>query len=336
MLPIIFAENDYSVTLFGVPYAGFNEVGDMSFFETYDGIKPGHLNVEEIDSYDFIKNEKMDDRKLHIRFMYGIFKVAPTILKNTIYNDGRYLNSMPMSYSYGGALAEYLALDSLPTSTEIVDEGNNYIFYANQITHSPVMLQMPGYTFEENVDNSKYIEEWKIVLNEVGNIKMDKSVQEEHYMVNAAAYIELGKFFDYLRENDVWNNTRIIITSDHGYGLKCFDDMILEDGLDILRFNSILLVKDFESESSFTNYQLMTTADVPMIATDNLIKSPKNPFTGVSLPEMKDTNAYKVTTSDHSYSFNSEDYSFDYSDGEWYNVRESIFEADNWKKENSN
>ena len=43
--------------------------------------------------------------------------------------------------------------------------------------------------------------------------------QLAHYHANAAALLRLGEWFDWMREQGVYDNTRIIIVSDHGRDL---------------------------------------------------------------------------------------------------------------------
>ena len=45
-------------------------------------------------------------------------------------------------------------------------------------------------------------------------MNMTTNEQVTHYQVNMAAFLKLGEWFDYLRENGVYDNTRIIIVSD--------------------------------------------------------------------------------------------------------------------------
>ena len=37
-----------------------------------------------------------------------------------------------------------------------------------------------------------------------------------HLSTETAAYLQIGKILEYLKANDAYDNTRIIITSDHG------------------------------------------------------------------------------------------------------------------------
>lgn len=39
-----------------------------------------------------------------------------------------------------------------------------------------------------------------------------------------AAMLRLGEWFDYLREEGVYDNTRIILVSDHGYRLEQIEE----------------------------------------------------------------------------------------------------------------
>ena len=93
----------------------------------------------------------------------------------------------------------------------------------------------------------------------------------------------LGKWFDHLRKEGVYDNTRIIIVADHGWNLYNFDDLLVEldDRIyDLEWINPLLMVKDFNSKEFDIDYTFMTNADTPSLATSGLIDSPVNPFTG--------------------------------------------------------
>ena len=96
--------------------------------------------------------------------------------------------------------------------------------------------------------------------------------------------IQLGKWFDYLRENGVYDNTRIIIVGDHGVNMDVIDELLIDNGrggiVDIGRYNPLLLVKDFGSTGFSISQEFMTNADVPTLAVAGLIADPVNPFTG--------------------------------------------------------
>ena len=107
---------------------------------------------------------------------------------------------------------------------------------------------------------------------------MTTDMQVAHYHINMASYLKLGEWFDYLKEMGVYDNTRIIIVSDHGRGLDQGD--LYCNGFDMQDYMPVLLVKDFNARGFTTDETFMTNGDTPAIATSGLIEDPKNPFTG--------------------------------------------------------
>ena len=87
-----------------------------------------------------------------------------------------------------------------------------------------------------------------------------------HYHANMASLIKLAEWFDFLRENDVYDNTRIILVSDHGYSLDQFEELVLNTGKNktenIEWYYPLLLVKDFGSKEFSVSEEFMTNADV--------------------------------------------------------------------------
>ena len=80
----------------------------------------------------------------------------------------------------------------------------------------------------------------------------DKMMADYH--CNMATMIELSEWFDYLKENDVYDNTRIILVADHGissFGVNNSDysDLKLDEDTNVFSYNPLLMVKDFKSRT---------------------------------------------------------------------------------------
>ena len=180
-------------------------------------------------------------------------------------------------------LNSYVVLKNLSKITVINDNTENTFFMmANDTTHDPCILQEPDYTPAAVVDNSSYdVNMANRYTVEGKTMQMNSIEQVRHYHINMAAFLTLGEWFDYLRANGVYDNTRIIIVADHGRALGQF--RITCNNQDMECFMPLLLVKDFNSKGFNTSYELMTNGDTPMLATKGLIKNPVNPFTGKSL-----------------------------------------------------
>lgn len=136
----------------------------------------------------------------------------------------------------------------------------------NNLTHDPGLLEYPDYTFA-------------VGASDPGTNILGESDDYDKYHSNAAALIMLGRWLNYLKEQNVYDNTRIIIVADHG-------DSIDHPGLDSFQrgtmatYNPLLLYKDFASHGTLhTDDTFMTNADTPFLATHGLIAPLKNPFT---------------------------------------------------------
>ena len=78
---------------------------------------------------------------------------------------------------------------------------------------------------------------------------------------------DISEFFDYMKENGVYDNTKIIIVSDHGsFSKGAKTDLPKPNGLKVSPQNFVasLLVKDFNSHGVIKDdYTFMTNADTP-------------------------------------------------------------------------
>lgn len=141
-----------------------------------------------------------------------------------------------------------------------------------------------------------------------------------------------------LREQGVYDNTRIVLVADHGFGLNQIDGFDLDEtayneGIDQRLgdaefYYPLLMAKDFGSSEFSTSDEFMTNADVPSIATKDLFESPVNPFTGKEISDREKTaHDQQIIATDR----------IDIPDGNtfpssrWYAVRDSIWDKENWE-----
>ena len=163
-----------------------------------------------------------------------------------------------------------------------------------------------------------------------------------------ASMLLLARWLEYLKENDVYDNTRIIIASDHGSPLNQFkriyfdNDYDIANSLDLEFYNPLLLVKDFSDSLNYdktkennklkTENSFMTIADCPSLVVEGIIDSPVNPFTGKEINMDEKQFPQIITTSNHGAPLKGFEYQFDLSDGFWCSVHDDIFDNKNWVK----
>ena len=330
VLPWIFDRAGYKVTVCDPPYAGYNWFSDLSVFDDNPNIKTyitnGNIKNEELIDKDFI-NKKLKSNERNF-FFYSIAKALPQPFSKVIYDEGHYFDSEYVDYN-NTFYEAYSVLTLLPELTEITDDAaNTYMTIDNLTTHEPCELQLPDYTFSSAaVDNSNY------TTAAHGKIPMDEGEQAIHYHSNMAAYIQLGKWFDWMRENDVYDNTRIIIVADHGRGLNQFKNLkYTNPEINLEWCNPLFMVKDFNSKEFTTSYEFMTNADTPALAVKDIIDNPINPFTGKLISSEEKLAHPQIITSSTNYDVDTNNgYTFDTSDGHFYSVHDNIFDENNWE-----
>ena len=100
-------------------------------------------------------------------------------------------------------------------------------------------------------------------------------------------------------------------------------------------FVATLIVKDFNSHGEIkTDNTYMTNADTPYLATKDVIKDAKHPFTGKPL-EVEDKNAYSILNTSRAQSTRiRKEKAFDVKPSEWFTVKDNIFIDENWSSLN--
>ena len=167
------------------------------------------------------------------------------------------------------------------------------------------------------------------------------------YHTQMASFKLIGTWLTYLKENGIYDNTRIVIVSDHG-GDSREDDFEKDDALDNAitggqyvgrgHYHCLLMYKDFNAKGKMVldNETFMTNADAPTLLLKNL--SPfgfKNPFTGNMIPDdttdLKKDGVY-ISAADTHQPGNNGKYRFSIKPSEWWHVKENIFKSENWKQ----
>jgi len=327
LLPKIFSDHGFEVFVSDPPLANYSWIPDLRFFSDYPQINANNILGK-------FTNQWLLDRKIgvdpinmvnHINFnmiRFSLFKFAPIIFRGIIYDDGDWLSCGKYNKKISNrTLKNYIALDILPEITVIDDtELDCFNVFSNELPHASSFLQPPDY----------------VPAIEITNIGNGFFANDEYYHVILASFLLLEKWFDFLKENNVYDNTKIIIVSDHGRNLrsKFPNNIILPDNRSLQQYSALLLVKDFCSHGKLSvDDSFMTNADVPLLALNGIVENPVNPWTGKILSSNKE-NGITLTTSELWSTKHHFKYQFDIKPHEWLHVRDNIFEVENWEMKN--
>jgi len=355
LMPVLFDEAGYEVTVCDPTFAGYTWIPDLGVFDDHPDIHTyvtnGRYQVEGLENYSRTAQAEASYRRN--LFCYALFKAAPTVLQPTLYNGGDYnaANAFALSQTREGLskstgvdgtfMDTYAVLDNLPQITDITDtDQGTFLMMSNDTAHTPTLLSEPDYVPALNVDNTAFDAAHEVRADAQGKpATLGNDSQMTHYHVNMAALLKLGEWFDYLREQGVYDNTRIVIVSDHAWTLGQNEDLIKEidssqrvgeSRCDLSAFNCMLLVKDFDSKAFKTDDKLMSNADTPTLALEGIVDDPINPFTGNKVERIeKDGVEHHVVVATYYNPLDNNGNVF--KEGDWFSVHDNVLDGDNWK-----
>lgn len=351
LMPRIFSESGWNVTVSDPPFANYEWVSDVSIYDGLENTRAfnmaGAFNSDSELLIDF--GDRLELRHCRNYFCYGLVKTLPYLIQPPFYDNGNF-NSTELNYysdptltvdsihtqvdGFGEFAVEYAALEALDDVVQITDDPQNCFFmYKNGTAHSVCLLSEPEYKPALYVDNTGYdLAHMDRFTVDGRTMRMDTDpLDYSHYECAMAAVISLGNWFDYLRENGLYDNTRIIIVSDHGYNLGQFDELNVTDiGFDAENANCVLMVKDFNSEGFTTVDDFMTNADTPYLAFEGVIEDPVNPFTGNPITPYDKSGDQIIYSAEDWSPVNNKHYLFDDEWSTWYMVNGNIWDKRNW------
>ena len=350
VMPVLFLQNGFDVTVCDPSHANYQQIPDLSIFDEYP----------EIDAYitkgvfsDPTSKEQAIENNYRNFFCFGIMKSMPLVMQPAIYDGGAYnqaaasasdetviySNQTTDGISKGEGISKlfmdpYNVLQNLSYMTNVTeDETNTFLFMINETPHGPALLQTPDYTPSYYVDNTQYDAENTDRFT-VGDksIEMTTEMQMTHYHANMASLLEVGRWLDYLRANDVYDNTKIILVSDHASPLYHYEE--LDHGgtswvYNVEYYYPLLMVKDFGSKEFKVSTEFMTNADVATLATQGVIENPINPFTGklINMDEKYAHDQFIIMSEKWQIEENN---GYTYLPSKWASVSDDIWVKDNW------
>ncbi len=357
LMPALFYNAGYEVTVCDPPYANYQSPSDMSIFDEYPGVHTYFMGNGRFNNDPEIQKNTELIRSRNF-FCYSLFKTAPLLFQKTLYNGGSYnrADAKSAAGSYDTSVQtvlsestatgysktfmnEYAVLKNLSALTDSSTERNTFFIIDNETPHYPMMLQAPEFEPTANVDNTAYDKEHARHFAADGSeLKLETEAQRLHYQVNTAALMRMADWFDYLRQNDLYDNTRIILVSDHGWYLGFFKDLIQtvdnngkKETCDLMMLQCLLMVKDFNADGEFAiDEQFMTNADTPTLALNGLIDNPVNPFTGnpVNGDQKNEPEQHVIFSYQHWVKKNN---GYAFNPDKWFAVHGDVRDKDSWE-----
>ena len=317
-MPVLFLNEGYDVTVSDIPYENFLTYPITDMYTDYPEINRQNVMGKYTDlwykNHNIEKNNILSSRIIRNFIFFSFFKILPPVLRPVLYHREYWVSDEDFD-NFETFINSYSVIEYLPKIVSTDNAKGSFLLVDNETVHEPVLLQYPDYVPQKNI-------------TDIGNSKRN---EDEEYHVMAGTFLKYLDFFDYLKKEGVWDNTKIIFVSDHGFTYETgnYDNSNLPFLID--DYTAFLMVKDFNaSEPLRIDNTFMTNADTPAIALKDIIENPKNPFTGNPLkvedkaPLMKLDMGLAVSTRIRNES------KYPVKDDEWWGVKDNIFLNENW------
>jgi membrane protein insertase Oxa1/YidC/SpoIIIJ len=315
LMPALFSSYGFSVVITDPPYADDNWIPDLRIFDNEDNVSGFVTDGVYTDLWLKRNNSVLPPHSEVLKrniLWYAVFREIPLAFRQAVYYVGSWCATFS-EYRMRPFLNGYAVLDYLDELTGFEPKKEkSAVLIVNNTTHDAWFLQAPLYKPQLTVTN-------------YGRSPFSKEVW---YHANVAAIKRLSYYFDFLRLHEVYDNTRIILVSDHGQRNVHITKTNLPFNID--QFNPFLLVKDFNVKGAMkTDMTFMTNADVPALAMKELIENPVNPFTGNTISTDQKNNPLLILT-DIVYDRNENEIELNAQNT--YYVHGNIFDEMNWIK----
>ncbi|MCM1320675.1 MAG: alkaline phosphatase family protein [Bacteroides sp.] len=324
-MPLAFSKEGWSAAVADMPYENYLEYPVTAMYKKYPQI--ARIETHGVYSDIWYKQNNMEitpflSTQIKRNFiLFGFFKMVPPALRAVVYHRDYWLSYNPFD-DKAKFIDNYSEIDFLPELTDFSCEKDSFLLLDNEATHEAVFLQAPDYVPAETVSDHG------------GGAFADN----EQFSSMTGILMRLADFFDYLKENNVYDNTRIIIVSDHGMGISVPDFAPFENEKADFRFKkenvtAALLVKDFNARGTLiSDMTFMTNADTPALAAKDVLADARNPFTESPFAVV-DKNSYaKIMVAPAQSTRIRRNTAFAVSDDQWFTVHTNIFDDANWER----
>jgi len=235
-------------------------------------------------------------------FMFSIFRMAPSFLREILYDNGVWFSGNPDKAirektsnwpNFMETLKPWSTLEYLP-ELSYFQEQSSFSFIYNMATHEP-----------GGIDGNYQLSPKKINYSSEDIEHFGSEGTASYAYTDTAVMKKVGEWLQWMKDNDVYDNTQIVIVADHGRE-GVYSSLIpladqKGDGIPFNAFFPLLLYKPFQGEGDLKiSDDFMSNAD-----TAPLLLAPfgefKNPYTGHSLDSKAKFDPQILGIGNHKY-----------------------------------
>jgi YidC/Oxa1 family membrane protein insertase len=257
-LPELFGRAGHRVVITDPVIANMQSVPDISIFEGMENVTARNLSgkFSGVFRAEFpdLSERKIDSFDFDILFRYSLFRAALPLLRYGIHYKGQWWKESAYN-SYGRAVTEFSSLYYLPQICGIDDGEGTLNIFMNATTH-----ELGSYRRELFPRPAPA----RFSAEELERFGSEANADAVYTLLSALR--QFVKWLDFLKDKSVYDNTRIIVVSDHGgFYRGGFEEMEF--------FNPLLMVKEPRERGRLRiSREFMTHSDTPALAAKTLVE----------------------------------------------------------------
>lgn len=259
-------EHDFSISVYDGEFfdpksvqAYLPKAEPLNFISDVQGLMwPGALKIWH-ERAQFDEQIKIMD---YNRFfdVIGLYNIAPRTWKAPLYGKGSWGDTIDLGNQTVREATLRLAGLEIPLYASSVSGSrrNRFMYFTNILTHLPWAVDEKGLpTAKAGFPDSRKLE--------------NGGLSEEHLLTEYFALRKLIDWFDWMRKNGVYDNTQIILVSDH----ECGDSaelVKLWGGFYVGGVQALLMVKEYDAKGELVvdRHTQMANWDVPVLIENGL------------------------------------------------------------------
>ena len=268
---------------------------------------------------------------------YAVFRFSPEILRPKVYKDGKWLRHKGSGYRVSDPEVRtslgYTSLTYAFTHLHNTESKKPTFKYLHSyITHFPYGMYYDGKRCLFQGPKNQLADQtaWNDYPHKTMMLSRDKAEQAtsfKHYDSEACALNYLSTFIQWLKDNEIYDNTQILIVSDHsGFdSIGIPNSVVVKSG----RPDALFLFKDFKASGELKiDSRLMANYDISSIFCENL--SNGCPNVSKSILEYYPSNRMLITTTPVSADLEH------HKKNEWiidhyFQVKGNIYDENSWQ-----
>lgn len=233
-MPVVFHNNNWNVTVADLPYENYLEQPVTDMYKGYEFINrvTTHGTYSDIwyARHSMKKSPFMSEGIKRNFIWFSVLKIVPPFMRQIIYHKEYWISYNKFENS-AKFIDNYSEIDLFPELFDDSSEKSAFFLLDNEANHESILLQAPDYVPVENVTQ----------FGPGGN--------DATYSSMVGIILRFTNFIDFLKKNEIYDNTKIIIVSDHGMSRDTgtFDNKTQNFPFNKDNMTATLLVKDFSS-----------------------------------------------------------------------------------------